>query len=157
MPRNLKIGFLGGSYLGMNNYQKMEVDASIKYLKRNFIITGVYHSGCIGADLEFHEMILNNSLVVDIYIHQTSNAARQAAMTDNENINLIYMPEAPTRLKNRTIIDNVEILIVAPKETYEVRTSGLWGAVRYARKINRTMWIIHPNLWLQYLGESLHA
>lgn len=137
------IGFTG-TQTGMTLKQMNEVNSLFKELK----LTVFHHGDCIGADSEAHDFAvlyfrlikMIDSTVGKIVIHPPINNSKRAfckALTIREP------KEYLTR--NKDIVNESDILIATPKEDTEQLRSGTWSTIRYARKMNKKIYIILPN------------
>jgi hypothetical protein len=51
----------------------------------------------------------------------------------------------PYLLRNRAIVDTVDVMLATPREEREVLRSGTWATIRYARDSRRPLYIINPD------------
>lgn len=58
-------------------------------------------------------------------------------------------PCRPPLERNRTIVDECEVLVACPAGP-EVTRSGTWSTIRYARRIGRPVVIIYPDGSVEY-------
>jgi hypothetical protein len=42
-------------------------------------------------------------------------------------------------------VDASQLLVAAPSGTTELRRSGEWATIRYARKLGRAIWLVFPD------------
>jgi hypothetical protein len=56
----------------------------------------------------------------------------------------IHEPK-PYLLRNKDIVRASEMLVAAPVSRTEQLRSGTWSAVRFARKLGRTLWVLLPD------------
>jgi len=131
----MKVGFTG-TRKGMTSEQK---DTFAKVLKE--VSAHVFtHGDCIGADAQAHEIAIKNRW---LYIEK-----RPCTLPDQRAWTIgghkCYPPEAPA-LRNMRIVDDCEVLIATPGGFKEVRRSGTWMTIRYARKVGNLVIIIWPD------------
>ena len=131
------IGFTG-TRQGMTEPQK----ALLLNLLQKYNTTEVHHGDCIGADSQFHDLILDYFPTCKIVIHPPEKTKAQAFRTGE----LVVRLDTKDYLdRNHDIVDACEVLMACPKEPeHEVHRSGTWATVRYARKIGRIINIIRP-------------
>lgn len=103
-----------------------------------------HHGDCKGADEQSHNMLwrvgFNN-----IVIHPPDNPAKRVFIKNVcPSENYLHMPEKPYLERNKDIVDVSDLLIACPSGD-EVIRSGTWSTVRYARKMNKTIFIIQPS------------
>ena len=126
-----KVGFTG-TQTGMTRYQKQQVVFHLDRLAKTYQTLEIHHGDCIGADAEFHSISLKywpNTL--QVIVHPTYIRGKRAGCTSP---NQTTLPVKPPLERNRDIVDAVDGMFAAPKESEEVLRSGTWAAVRYARK-----------------------
>lgn len=132
-----KIG-ISGSRTGMINEAKELFDDYILNNQDN--IGEIHHGDCIGVDSEVHEMISNNYQDIKIIIHPPiKNTCRAYCKSE-------YIKQEYDYLKrNHNIVDETDILIAFPPTKEEIRRSGTWSTIRYAKKKNKKLIIIYPD------------
>lgn len=125
----IKIGFTG-TQLGMSENQKNKFEEIIsnffdKYKKIEF-----HHGDCIGADKQAHEELSKfYYYCFTIIIHPPKIPTKRAFCDGN-----VILDTKDYIQRNHDIVDNTEILIVAPKTNKEELRSGTWSTYRYAKK-----------------------
>jgi nucleoside 2-deoxyribosyltransferase len=138
--KSLKIGFTG-TQEGMKVRQLRCVGQAllchclVEYLPLNF-----HHGDCIGADEQAHN--LARALWFKVFIHPADDESRRAfckALPER-----VSTPK-PFLMRNKDIVDQTDVLIAAPKAMEEEVRSGTWATVRYARKLNRPIYICYPD------------
>jgi len=147
----VKLSFTG-TQEGMSENQLEEV---ARFFRQNEV-TAFHHGDCVGADAEAHHLAVSAG-VSRIIIHPPMDSKKRAwcgwpedVERDNPNIisisrdigpigfpqNIYILPVKEYLDRNRDIVDDGEILIAAPFGK-EVRRSGTWYTIRYARRIGR--------------------
>jgi hypothetical protein len=128
----MKIGFTG-TQLGMTEYQKAHVIATIRALNP----TGAIHGDCVGADFDFHNICREFDIVIEIYppINKSKRAWCKGDIIHEEDDYLV---------RNKKIVDNSNAMIATPKSNQEETRSGTWSTVRYTRKTGKKIYIINP-------------
>ena len=117
------IGFTG-TQKGMNPSQTSQVRKLLSQLMPDTI----HHGGCIGADKEFHDMA--SKLKIEIVLHPPIIKDRQA-VHDADTV----WPEKSYLERNKDIVESSDMIIACPAQRYEVRRSGTWSTIRYARSL----------------------
>ena len=117
----MKVGFTG-TQTGMTPGQ---INALGEELKKH-TISEFHHGDCIGADAQAHEIA--SSLGVTVVIHPPENPAKRAFKNGTLRNPKPYLD------RNHDIVDEADILIVAPSSNQEKLRSGTWATCRYARK-----------------------
>lgn len=92
---------------------------------------------CIGADEQIFE--LARGLGIRLVGHPPTNPDKRAFRTYDEE-----RPPFPYLVRNRHIVDEVELLIATPKTSTEQIRSGTWSTVRYARSKGIRVEVIAP-------------
>lgn len=136
----MKIGF-SGTQQGMTEEQ---IKAVIKALVYAIQITEVHHGDCIGADDQFHEVIrrIDPGRMIKIIGHPASDVAPEKRA--HKECDELCDP-APALQRNRIIVDRCTYLIAAPKTALEMRRSGTWSTIRYAKDRKKGTFVIEPD------------
>lgn len=96
-----------------------------------------HHGDCVGADAEFHELVVGKMRVI---IHPPDNPSKRARCKGYTEIR----EEKSYLERNKAIVNESQILIGLPVNCIEYARSGTWSTIRYARKIGRPIIIILP-------------
>jgi len=121
------IGFTG-TRSGMSERQKDFLKRLIEQLQP---ITKVLHGGCIGADMEFHEICKDYTR--EVYPgHSSSNPLDLSNRGDYKDADVIHSSQTHFK-RNRDIVDSSDILIGAPYS--DIKTGGTWYTIKYATKL----------------------
>lgn len=134
------VGFTG-TKIGMTPNQKIELVEYLKHLKGLGYTTFV-HGDCIGADAQAAKFAkaLGFTLVCHPGHPKDKNNTMYRAFTDfNDEVREVK----PFLKRDRDIVDAVETMIATPAGE-EIRASGTWTTVRYAKKQDRPVHIIMP-------------
>jgi len=95
-----------------------------------------FHSGdCIGSDEEAHDFAESQGAWT--VIHPPDDSSKRAFCKGDE-----IRPPKPYLERNNDIVSDSECMIAAPRQFKEVRWSGTWATIRYARKAGRKIFII---------------
>lgn len=131
----MKVGFTG-TREGLTDTQKQILRNTIEEL----LMEGydeAHHGDCVGADCEFHDMVIQQMIVV---IHPPDDTRMEAYCHGNE-----HRAPKPYLERNHDIVDETDLLIVCPKGELEEIRSGTWATARYARRIGKPVIVIFPN------------
>ena len=128
-----------GTQDGMTDIQKGMVAA---VLSNGFQENDQFHHGdCIGADAEASHIASNlyGDRGYEIHIHPCTIRNKRAFCSGN----VIYHAIPPLD-RNKVIVRVCDALIAAPKDIETIR-SGTWSTVRFARKLNKPIYIVYPD------------
>ncbi len=131
-----KIGFTGTRH-GMTESQKNEFRNLISQIE----FQEFHHGMCIGSDAEAHSIV--SSLKKNTSIKIVGHPPTYKEFMSNCDCDLLIRAE-PYLQRNHNIVDSTDILIATP-DTMEKTQSGTWSTIRYARKKNKKIYIIHKN------------
>lgn len=126
----MKVGFTG-TQRGMSAVQK----ESLAQFLLGAVPAEFQHGDCVGADGEAHAVAA--LLGVRIVIRPGSDPKRRAFCSGD-----VVMPPAPFLVRNRAIVDDVDVLVAAPLTDAEQVRSGTWATVRYARKCGKPVVVL---------------
>ena len=129
------IGFTG-TQQGMNYKQRNSV---LMYL-RSIKFDEVHHGDCIGADQDFHHLVLRYFPEIRVIGHPPVIPAKRAFCIFSEE-----RAPKPYLDRNRQIVAECDLLIACPKETTEQTRSGTWATVRYARQAKKQVQVFPPS------------
>lgn len=129
------LGFTG-TRKGMTAFQKAAFIELIRTIKFDVLL----HGDCIGADAQAHEFvrILKRNVWIETYPAITSSSLRANCVAD-----VIYPPIAPLR-RNIIMVQRAHAIIAAPYELEEIRRSGTWATIRYARMRGVYVYMLWP-------------
>ena len=102
--------------------------------------TEFHHGVCIGADEEAHKIIRAYWPDCRIICHPPSDQRRIARGLHCD----VTLPPRPFLVRNRDIVDAVDILVGCPRQEQEVIRSGTWATMRYAKKTGKNVILIPP-------------
>lgn len=123
----MKLGFTG-TQIGMSERQMRSFTSIIRDYKK-YPIDEFHHGDCIGADSDSHKMI-RLWCGCQIIGHPPTNGVKRAFLcVDRE------LPPEDYLVRNRAIVDSVDLLIAAPRTDGEELRSGTWATIRYGRKV----------------------
>lgn len=101
----------------------------------------VHHGDCIGADAEFHDIIVSLSDVIAIKKYPCNITSKRAHCVGGHNV----CEPLPPLDRNSPIVRAGGILIACPSSRKEVLRSGTWATIRRARKSFRDILYIYPD------------
>lgn len=133
MTEKMKVGFTG-----TREGCKEEQLHTLQNILAAFDFVELHHGDCIGADASAH--LIAELLQYDIVIHPPDNLLYRAYCKGNH-----VKPPRPYLERNRSIVRSCKILIACPRTMEEVKRSGTWSTVRYARKMKKDIVIIFPD------------
>jgi hypothetical protein len=96
------------------------------------------HGDCIGADEEAHAIAA--AIGYEIHIHPCDIAVMRARCDA-----MVIHPPKPPLDRNRDIVRGSLIMTAAPGEAKEVLRSGTWATIRFARRLDRQIYIVRPD------------
>jgi len=98
-----------------------------------------HHGGCVGADAQAH--MIASKYGMTTVIHPPTNDKHQAHIVPHE-----LRDPKPYLDRNHDIVDECDFLIACPKQMVEIRRSGTWATVRYARRNDLRVMVIPPEV-----------
>lgn len=127
------VGFTGTQF-GASTRQVV----NLKFELSKLGCTELHHGDCVGADAQAHAVALELGIPVVLHppINMVKRAFCQGAMRCEEARHYLD--------RNQKIVDDVDILIACPFSPREMRRSGTWSTVRYARRIGREVKLLPP-------------
>ena len=132
------LGFTG-TQKGMTPAQK----GVVADLLVEFDPVEVHHGDCIGADEEFHDIVLEFSNRVKVVIHPPLDSSKRAYCKGDE-----ARSRKEYLRRNRDIVAESDVLIAVPKQMRELKGrsgGGTWATVRYARQAEIPVYIVFPD------------
>lgn len=132
----MKLGFTGTQH-GMTSQQRIEL--------RRFVLAGesiveAHHGDCIGSDCSFHRLFRWAYPRAKVVIHPPDNDKKRAYCEGD-----VTLPTKPYLVRNHDIVDSVDYIVATPSTLTEVRRSGTWATIRYARLKKKPITIIFPD------------
>lgn len=129
----MKLGF-SGTQRGMTQVQLTAVAAELRRLQP----VELHHGCCVGSDAQAND--LARHLKILTIGHPPTNRDRMAIGLE---LDVEWNPR-PYLDRNRDIVFTTERLLAAPRGE-EVKRSGTWATVRYARELGRVITICWPD------------
>lgn len=105
-------------------------------------ISEARHGGCVGADVEFHDLLFELGLLPKLTVYP-GHLPQYRAKLAGEGFKV--EPPQNTLARNLIIVENSDLLIACPGEYTEVTRSGTWMTWRLAKKLKRRTLIIYPD------------
>jgi hypothetical protein len=133
----VRVSFTGTRY-GCTPHQLKELKSWLHYNKASISLAA--HGSCMGADVEFHNLvreICGNAVFLAVY---PSTASTRRAV---EGADFVDHP-APPLVRNKRIVIAGDFLLVAPRTMNEEVRSGTWHAFRFAKGRNMPYKIFWP-------------
>ena len=93
---------------------------------------------CIGVDAE--AALMAHAMGIWIVSHPPTNSWRRAFCHADE----FREPKAYIK-RDQDIVNETDMLIGVPYTSHEVLRSGTWATIRYAKKVNKIIYLIIPN------------
>ena len=133
----IDLGFTG-TRNGMTDAQR----ESVRVLLRTICPKRARHGDCVGADAEFHSMIVFQSAFrCEIIVHPCTFASLRAYVAGYDQI----LHTLPPLERNRAIVDSCDQLFATPASSEEQKKGGTWYTIRYAKQVGKPVTIVWPN------------
>ena len=123
-----------GTRLGLTDEQVAGLHMSLT----NLPISELHHGDCIGADETAHNMAVK--LGIPVVLHPPKSSKYRAFCASEK-----FLPPEDYIVRNHAIVNAAVRLVACPAQDYEVRRSGTWATIRYAKKQKKSIWIVWPN------------
>lgn len=130
------VGFTG-TRKGMTGKQLSRLVSVLMSFPEPFVF---HHGCCVGADAEAHEAVGKIMLRECRVLHPPVSKSQEASFTSFS----ACRGRKDYLERNRDIVDECSVLIAAPETEKEVRRSGTWATVRYARKTGKQVVVLEP-------------
>lgn len=124
--KDFRIGYSGTRY-GMTQHQKERFCSFIVQYEPEFF----HHGLCIGGDREAHVLVRNLVPHCIIIGHPPVN---KSLMATDIQCDVLREPK-DYLIRNHDIVDECQRFVAAPNGATEIRQSGTWATIRYARKM----------------------
>jgi hypothetical protein len=133
----MKLGYTGPALpFGMTEAQRDVLAVILTRLHPDEL----HHGDCDGGDEQAHRLV--RQLVPGCHIvgHSPADNSRRAYCEVDE-----LRPAEPFLVRDEHIAAEVDVLIATPAQTREVRRSGVWATIRYARTAGTPALRIDPD------------
>jgi hypothetical protein len=130
----MKIGMTGNR----DGISKKALRKFRKILDNSKGIKEGHHGDCLGADTDFHHELTERGIKTVIHPPDidTMRAFNEGTKT---------LKPKPYIERNHDIVDESDIMIGFPSSHQEQLRSGTWATIRYARKVEKRIYIIFPD------------
>ena len=144
MGSELKVGFTG-TRTGMVPLQGTSFRGCLVGMNIWRPIVEFHHGGCVGADVEAHNVVLKQ-MESQIIVHPpTEDMFFSGSCYTSFPDRVITLVAKPYLHRNHDIVDACDVLLATPKTLQEVLRSGTWATIRYAKAQGKHVIIIFPN------------
>ncbi len=130
------IGFTG-TRKGMTTEQRLELFSQMEMHVCDGAIAR--HGDCVGADYEFHHLALTLGFLVTLHPPDYDGLRAFCKGAEHEE------DPRPYLVRNRDIVKGSDLMFATPGTSSEVRRSGTWDTIRYAKESRCSLIIIYPN------------
>jgi len=141
----MKIGFTGT--------QKGLTQLQVKRLRELLVTPSsgseLHHGDCVGADAEVAQLAWG--FCYKIVCHPPVKRSKRAFVNAHE-----FREPQEYLARNRSIVDESEIVIACPRSLSEELRSGTWATIRYARNVQRPLAIVWPNGDVEFERGAYH-
>lgn len=148
--KNLSVGFTG-TRTGMTQNQKLRLASILCELASRYSIYAFHHGDCIGADEQFHDIVLMLFNKPTVILHPCNLKSQRAFCTDENNpkatLRFFHHEDVfpPPLVRNKEIVQNIDFLIAAPATAKEQLRSGTWATIRYLNRNSKArLAVLHP-------------
>lgn len=131
----LRVGFTGPR-ISMQEEQRRSLEELLQSLA---CVESAHHGDCVGADTEFHEICLQ--LQMPVVVHPPKKAEFRSYCQGYSQTH----KEKGFLVRNKAIVESVDLLVAAPRSAQEVQRSGIWSTIRHARKTQTMVLLVLPN------------
>lgn len=127
-----------GSREGLTSFQRGNLLGLLSELRPRVL----HHGDCVGADVEAHLFCV--ALRVRVRIHPPADDRLRAFCSFIGSGVEMIEDAKPYLVRNRDIVDECDYLIGCPGGV-EVRRSGSWATIRYARELGKPVFVLYPD------------
>lgn len=107
--------------------------------------SAVAHGACVGADDQLDALAASLGIARLVWLSTSVTRVPNHVLRARTGSSVtITLPALPPLERDRLIVDVGDLLIATPAQSYEVRRSGTWATVRYARRIGRRVILVTP-------------
>ena len=141
------VGFTG-TRRGMTPQQKVAVEQILRKVKPSWTV----HGDCVGADTDYHNIAetLRKAFNYD-YFRIRIRPCDHESRAWSQNYDEMCAVKKPL-LRNKDIVLDAGLLIAAPLQGTEIRRSGTWHTVRFAKSVSLPIAIVWPNGLIRVLN-----
>ena len=138
MKEDIKVGFTG-TRSGMSDKQKDEVKSAL-FNSEKYNVTHIFHGGCIGADIDFHDMCFGHTKIVVYPGHSAKDPENMENRGEIQGADTVYVSQTHFK-RNRDIVDNCDVLFATPYN--DNGQGGTWYTINYAKKVGKKVIIFN--------------
>jgi len=124
-----------GTRQGMTPIQRAVLRGMLRVVES----TTFGHGCAVGADAEAHAIAKEEHY--DIYGLPSNIEHQRAALTGF----IFLAKQAPPLKRNRALVDWCDYLYACPATMQEIKRSGTWATIRYARQEGKEIVIVYPD------------
>jgi len=135
----MHVGFTGTRH-GMTDAQRNRVLVELGRLTSGVFRVVGHHGDCVGADAEFHELLLANWDGAYIVGHIPTNDSDRAFCAFDE-----ARPPLPYMRRNAEIVKAANVMIAAPPTMEPQERGGTWRTIGLARKAKKDLVVVLPD------------
>lgn len=104
----------------------------------------ILHGGCIGADGQFHQLLMEEDLLHCTEIYWSDRPGQRAALAGLNFVRRQHDPDDPLA-RNEIMARRCDLLIATPAQTKEKLRSGTWTTIRRAKRFGKRIMYIWPD------------
>lgn len=130
------LGFTGTRY-GCELSQHLSLVNILATFKEMYGDVELHHGDCLGADWE--AAIISQERGIRTVAHPPTNPKHRGYHPSD-----VILPEKEYLARDRDIVDDSFVLIACP-DGPERAKSGTWYTVRYARSLDRSIFLVYPD------------
>lgn len=123
---------------------------AFRNLIRKLEPTCLHHGDCIGGDVEGLQDARIIYPHITVVVHPPLSDAKRAFSHATT-----YVEPRSYLVRNRDIVDAVDVLIALPSSRNERLRSGTWATVRYARKQHKAIYYVYQDGCVKHEGAVL--
>jgi hypothetical protein len=105
-------------------------------------ITEAHHGDCVGADAEFHGVMLRET-AAEVVVHPPDNNYLRAFVDAGSRIRILQPRNY--RDRNVDIVDSTDLLLACPRTLNDPGRGGTWQTMRYAEKVKKPIKVLFPD------------
>jgi hypothetical protein len=134
----MNIGFTG-TQRGMSDAQLLALRTLLTGLQGEKDPVVLHHGDCVGADEQAHAIAMELKCKIIVYPPDIPDKRAYCPMADR-----IY-PVKPYLDRDHDIVKACDVMVACPQQRSEIKRSGTWATIRYARKLGKELIIILPD------------
>ena len=123
---------------GLSEAQARKARWALEQLRDRHGATTLHHGDCVGGDADVAEVA--RELGYRLVSHPCDLDAYRAFVPSDEEL-----PERDPIERNHDIVDASGYLLGFSPADHEIRRSGTWQTIRYARRLGRPRWVVGPS------------